>query len=247
MTTIKILQLNIWGGRLGQQVINLINEQKPDIVCLQEVTRTAGGNAFLVTDIEEINESCNYPHLDYTAQFQYNLQKRKAEGGLAILSTLPFANTTSFFTRGEYVDDFDLSDTDYNIRALQHVAVVLENGKTVHILNHHGHHLPNHKQGDEETLRQCQMIVDYVMTLDGPAVLCGDFNLIPTSASLEKINTILSNHALITQATTTRTNLTHKTEVCDYIFTSPELETANFQILDDIASDHKALTIEIKL
>ena len=88
------------------------------------------------------------------------------------------------------------------------------------------------------------MIVDYIDKLKGPIVLCGDFNLKPESESLELINAKLVNHAKERGVLTTRTPLTYKTEVCDYIFTSPNIQVKDFQILDDIASDHKALLIE---
>lgn len=114
----------------------------------------------------------------------------------------------------------------------------------MHVLNHHGHHVPNHKNGDQETVRQCQMIVDYIEKLEGSVALCGDFNLQPESESLELINVKLFNHAKEHGVLTTRTPLTYKTEVCDYIFTSLDIKVKDFQILDDIASDHKALVVE---
>lgn len=89
------------------------------------------------------------------------------------------------------------------------------------------------------------MIVEYIKKLDGPVVLCGDFNLKPKSESLELINKILINHAKERGVITTRTPLTHKTEVCDYIFTSPDIDVKEFQVLDDIVSDHKALVVVI--
>ena len=99
--------------------------------------------------------------------------------------------------------------------------------------------------GDSETFRQCTMIADYVKTLEGEVVLAGDFNLAPESESLELLNSILINHAKESGVTTTRTPLTHKTEVCDYIFTSKGLTPSNFKVLTDIASDHAALVIEV--
>lgn len=239
----KILQLNVWGGKLEKQIVDLLNREDADVVCLQEVIDMTGHDSFLFEDLGEIRSKTGYEYFSFNAQFGYNFMNRKAKSGLVIFSKVPFLETDSLFTRLEYIDDFDIADTDYNIRSLQRGT--LENlGRAVHILNHHGHHVPDHKNGNEETMRQCKMIVDYVEKLDGPVVLCGDFNLTPESESLELINKVLVNHAKERGVLTTRTPLTHKTEVCDYIFTSPDLEIKNFQVLDDIASDHKALTIE---
>ena len=244
MSYMKILQLNTWGGRLGKQIVELLKKEQADVVCLQEaIEMLPSGNSFLFEDLEEIRTKTGYEHVHFVPQFGYNMMNRKAKSGLAILSNVPFEETDVVFTRLEYVDDFDIIDTDYNIRSLQRITVEYAERK-LHILNHHGHHVPTHKDGDEETMRQCQMIVEYISGLEGPVVLCGDFNLAPGSESLEQINKVLVNHAKERGVLTTRTPLTHKTEVCDYIFTSPDIEVSDFQVLDDIASDHKALTIE---
>jgi endonuclease/exonuclease/phosphatase family metal-dependent hydrolase len=239
----KIFQLNIWGGKLGKQIVDLINKEDADIVCLQEVIEVPGSESFLVEDLDEIRKKTGYPHYHFNPQFGYKLMNRTAKSGLAILSKIPFMETDAIFTRLKYIDDFDILDTDYNIRSLQRVTVE-KDGNRLHVLNHHGHHIPEHKNGDDETVRQCKMIVDYMKKLEGPIVLCGDFNLSPESESLEQINAVLINHAKERRILTTRTPLTHKTEVCDYIFTSPDIEVKDFQVLDDIASDHKALTID---
>jgi endonuclease/exonuclease/phosphatase family metal-dependent hydrolase len=160
------------------------------------------------------------------------------------MSRFPSINKNTVFTRGDYNATLDLVDGDYNMRNLQHVELD-NNGKPLHILNHHGHHVKQHKNGNDETLRQCGIIAEYIKNLKGGIVLTGDFNLAPESESLEKLNDILINHSKLSGVTTTRTLLTDKTEVCDYIFTSRELPTNNFRIISEIVSDHAALVIEI--
>lgn len=241
----KILQLNIWGGKLGKQIIDLLQREQADVVCFQEAIALPGGRTFLLEDINEIQQKTGYEYSYFSPQFGFNFMNRQAQFGLAILSKQPFSKTNHVFTRLEYVDTFDFLEKDYNIRGLQHVALE-HNDQPLHILNHHGHHVPSHKDGDEETMRQCKMIADYIEKLEGEKVLCGDFNLAPDSESLEQITDVLINHAKAYGIITTRTPLTQKTEVCDYIFTSPDLEVRHFQVLDDIASDHKALTIEVE-
>jgi len=239
----KILQLNIWGGRLGSQIIELINKEKPDMVCLQEVIDIKGEGGFFFTELNKIKLDTGFDYCDFAPSFGFNLMKRKAQFGLATLSTLPFTKTTTVATGLEYEDDFDVLDSDYNIRTLQH-TVVEYSGQLLHLLNHHGHHVPGHKDGDAETMRQCKLIADYVTGLEGQVVLCGDFNLNADSDSLEQVNIKLTNHVKEKNILTTRTNLTHKTEACDYIFTNSKIEVKEFKVSDDIVSDHKALIIE---
>lgn len=240
----KILQLNIWGGKLGKQIIELLNREQADIVCLQEVVELKGGDSFFVTTLAEIASATEYPYVFFSSSFSFKHMNRKALWGNAILSKTPFVTEDAFFTRGAFSDDFDTQGGDYNMRILQRVLIEID-GRQVHILNHHGHHLDEHKRGDEETVRQCKMIVDYVNKLEGNVVLAGDFNLTPDSESLEQINAVLKNHCIENKITTTRTSLTYKVEVCDYIFTSAGLTTKNFEVSDDIVSDHSALCIEL--
>lgn len=234
----------MWGGRLGKQIIELLLREDADIICLQEAIVIPGGNSFVFDHLEDIQTKAGYPHCDFLPQFGYKVMKRHAKSGMAILSKVAPIVTDGIFTRLEYMDDFDFIDTDYNIRSIQRATFEYGDQK-LHVLNHHGHHVPDHKDGNDETLRQCKMIVEYIASLEeGSIVLCGDFNLIPESESLEQINEVLINHAKEHGIITTRTPLTHKIEVCDYIFTSSNLQVTNFQVLDDIVSDHKALTIE---
>ncbi len=241
----KILQLNIWGGRLGRVISDLLVRENPDVVCLQEAIAIPGGKSILFEDVEEIQAHTGYEHAYMTPSITFNLMRRKAEWGNCVLSKHPFVETNEQYTYLEHVDDYDhLEISDYNSgRALQHVVVEGDAGP-VNILNHHGYHINEHKNGNDETLRQCKLIADYAKSLTGPVVLCGDFNLVATSSSLEQINAVLVNHVKERGVISTRTPLTYKTEACDYIFTSPDIEVKNFQVLDDIVSDHKALTVE---
>lgn len=241
----KILQLNTWGGKLGRNITELLKRENADVVCMQEVIDIPGGESYFFEDLQELKKGAGYSYIHSSPTKEFNLMNRRATWGDAILSRLKFTGSEIIRTYLEKIEDFDfLTDRDYNAgRALQRVSVKTANG-LLHVLNHHGHHLRGHKNGDEETMRQCGMIVDYIKKLDGPVVLCGDFNLVPSSPSIELINKILVNHVKERGIVTTRTPLTHKTEACDYIFTSPDIEVKNFQVLDDIVSDHKALTIE---
>ncbi len=237
------MQLNVWGGRLGKQIQNLIDQEKPDVICLQEAVSIKGGsNGGWFLTVDEIKRLYKMS-LAYSPVISFSFMRRNAEFGNAILTKAKLVNQNTVFTRLEYKKDFDFENDDYNIRNLLHV-VVDNKGKDLHILTHHGHHVPNHKKGNEETLRQCNQIAEYIKGLRGEIILTGDFNLEPNSESMEKINKILRNLAIETQLTTTRTPLTHKTEVCDYIFVNEEVRVKSFNALDDVVSDHKALILE---
>lgn len=94
-------------------------------------------------------------------------------------------------------------------------------------------------------MRQTKQIADFASALEGKVVLTGDFNLAPHSKSIEQINSVLRNLCIENEAETTRTFLTHKKEVCDYIFVNEKVEVTKFKVLDDLASDHCALVATI--
>ena len=241
----KLMQLNVWGGRLEKQIQNLIAQEKPDIICLQEAVSIKGGsNGGWFLTVDEIEQLYDM-NLAYSPVISFSFMRRKAEFGNAIFTKDKILDKNTVFTRLEYKKDFDFESDDYNIRNLLHITIDNKE-KQIHILTHHGHHVPNHKKGDEETLRQCSQIAEYIKCLQGEIILTGDFNLEPDSESIEQINKILRNLPLEARLTTTRTPLTHKTEVCDYIFVNDEVDVKGFKVLDDIVSDHKALVLEFQ-
>jgi endonuclease/exonuclease/phosphatase family metal-dependent hydrolase len=242
---VKLIQLNEWGGRLGGQIADLLRDQSADIVCLQEAVDAKGDAALSITT-SELKEKLGYSHAFSSPVFSFNLMNKKATFGNAILSKHSLIETNTIFTNLEYTEDFDFDTHDYNVRNLQHVVIEVGERK-LHVLNHHGHHVHQHKNGDGQTLRQMKQIVQYISSLEGPVVLCGDFNLVSTSESIGVINDMLRNLSAEHKLTTTRTQFTFKKEVCDYIFVNDEVTVHSFKALDELVSDHKALLLEFDI
>lgn len=241
----KLLQLNAWGGRLDKQVANLLKDQAADIVCLQEAISTKGDGALAVT-IEKLRDYADYPSVFHSPMFSFRLMNKNAHFGNTILSKLQFVDTSVVFTNLVYKSDFDFDSDDYNIRNFQH-AIIDVGDKKLHVLNHHGHHVQQHKNGDSETLRQMNQIAEYIKPLEGPVILTGDFNLAPTSESIGILNDMLRNLSIEYGLETTRTLFTPKSEVCDFIFVNESVTVNEFAALDDLVSDHKALLLDFSI
>ncbi len=242
----KLIQLNIWAGRLEKQIAGFLEEQQPDIACLQEAISIKGNGAIFV-GFEALQQCWRKPtHAFHTPMFSFKFMNRIASFGNGIISTLPFTDQEALYTNLEPKEAFDFDMPDYNVRNLQHVRLDID-GKKLHILNHHGHHIPEHKNGDESTMRQMRQIRDYINKLDGSIILTGDFNLSPHSKSLQLINRKLDNLSVKYKLETTRNELTHKKEVCDYIFVNDQVKVKNFVASDALISDHKALILEFDI
>jgi len=235
----------MWNGRLGKQVIEFINAEKPDFVCLQEVLSLPGGAAgWFLTPIEDLQAAVGM-ELTYAPFLDFHFMNRTAEIGIAVLSALPVASQSITFTGRQFIKDFDSLESDGNARNLLHTTFD-SNGEALHVLTHHGHYTPGSKDGDEETMRQCGIIADYVAKLDGKVVLTGDFNLEPHSPSLEKINAALHNATIDYGLKTTYSKFGRLGMTCDYIFTNDAVKVLNFAMSDELLSDHAALVMEFE-
>ena len=242
----KLLQLNAWGGRLEPQIGDLLKTENPDIVCLQEAISFRKDGSGLFITIENIQENYDLPFMGFGPVFSFNYMKGTAQFGNCILSRFPIKKTEVIFTHQEHKDNFMWQEDSSNMRNFVHAEVQI-NGRTCHIITHHGFWILEHKNGNQETLKQTKMIADYIGELSGPTILTGDFNLVPQSPSLQQLNKLLTNLCITHKLKTTRTNLTYKTETCDYIFVNDEVNVDNFQALEKVVSDHKALSLEFNL
>lgn len=245
MNNMKIISANVWGGRLESQILSFVREQQPDILCLQELIDIKGGKSAMFASLEEIQEAAQAEYTFMSPVFSMNYMTRKADFGNCIISKYPIVNKKTIFTGKEYAEDFDFLHRNADMRNLQLADIQTPDGEIVHVLNHHGHHINQHKNGDAETMRQCGIIASEITKLNGKVVVCGDFNLAPHSESLEQINALLTNLPVKNKLVTTRNQLTHKSEVCDYIFVSEDVSVDSFEASEEIISDHKALIAKL--
>lgn len=241
----KLIQLNMWGGRLEGVLRDFFSKQSPDILCLQEAVSYQKGDAGFMLPVERIQEICSLPYMVFGPVFSFNLMQATASFGNCILSKYPIQKSEILFTNLEHKENFDFNEHDGNVRNFVHASIEIA-GKTYELVTHHGYHIPDHKNGTKETIEQMRQLAEYVKQLEGPTILTGDFNLAPSSESLKELNNILTNLPVSHKLKTTRTPLTHKTEVCDYIFINDGIGVHKFSTSDEMISDHKALILEFE-
>jgi endonuclease/exonuclease/phosphatase family metal-dependent hydrolase len=241
----KLIQVNIWGGRISGRLLDFIKEEKPDILCLQEVISYDSGESILFAPLEEIQKISNLNHVAFGAKISFNYMLGQAKFGNAILSRYPITEEAIEFTNLEFTEGFNFEQHDYNVRNLVRTKLVTDVG-AVNVLTHHGHHVPYHKDGNEETSRQMQQVASHIKDLDGPIILTGDFNLSPNSKSLDVFNNLV-NLPTKYDLKTTRNILTNKSEVCDYIFVNKDVVVKSFVASEKVVSDHQALILEFDI
>lgn len=255
----KILSLNTWGGRAGQEELLVFfkkqAEERVDIFCLQEMWRapykhlegiSAGGLAIshddVMTDgVQKIQEALP----DFRCYFRpHHLD----DYGLAMyvrkdIEVIEEGEVFVYKTR----DFIPVGDVGGHARNIQYITIQSEQRKLT-VINFHGLWNGKGKTDSEDRLVQSDKIVTFLRNLTNPFVLMGDFNLLPDTESIKRIEetpakNLIREYGVIS----TRTSLYSKPEkFADYCIISKELEVGDFKVLPDEVSDHAALLLELR-
>ena len=246
----KIISLNTWSGRAGKE--NLLNffrkHREVDIFCLQEVWEGGDdevpkwGEGIDTKMLSNISSNLtNYswffrPHywdLYGLALFVKNDLKIKEEGDIFV-----------FKQRENTHDGFDVN----HARNIQYVTVDTQNGP-ITILNFHGLWSGGTKEDTQERITQSDNIVKFLKNISNPYVLTGDFNLLPQTESLKKLEE-LGMRNLIKEFNIVSTRSSHYTKpvrFADYTLVSRDIKVNEFKVLPDEVSDHLAMYLDFEI
>ncbi len=243
----KLLQINVWMGRLSRQLATLIERENPDIITAQEVFSSDGmvglpDNTFHILDI--MKQSGRYEHSYFSPFYEAEYAGVTVGCGNAILSKQPFATQDTFFTHGELAAYDKAAVFESNIRNAQHVTIELPGKQLLHIINHHGYWEPD-PVGSEKSVRSMQVVVDAIQKLSGAIVFAGDLNVNPNTPAMQLFDGLLED-------LTGRHNITNTMSILgklqgvapDHILVNGAVHTQDFRVLDDLASDHLPLVLE---
>ncbi len=256
---LKLLSYNILVnqyGRKRQETIDMIRQEKPDVVFIQEIN---------LLDRKILNKSLRdiYPYQLWSEKFEtYN-------GGV-ILSRIPFQLRENYNIQTVYMKG--------HIN-LNH-AVIKFNGQDVHLFNCHlynsgtaflrlffGHLSPSQfrEQSKIEFNRhntEAAKIAEQVLPLNAPVILAGDFNDTPNSAAYRlfsyKLQNAFSKGGWGLGTTfgyqSLRRTLPDKLKFLnfdflriDHIFCSKSFKVHSAKILQFESSDHRPQIVQIEL
>lgn len=251
MNSIKILQLNVWGGRIKDGLTNFIKEGNYDLICLQEAvwdrnhTKTL---EYFMDTVDKIKEESNFKYDTRSSQFGISILNNiiHYESGNAILSKIPFKHSEEKILHGEYRFATNLDQYEQAVKHNLYTAqkVILENGLTV--INYHGYWQKD-PLGNETSVQCMRSVADMARNEDLPVVICGDLNVIPEAKAMRELD-FLRDLTAIHHIPTTLRNIRFKKNVpCDHILISNDLSYQDFTVIDAPVSDHRALTVQINL
>lgn len=173
------------------------------------------------------------------------------EQGNYTLSKYKMLSTSNIFYHqhyGEFVDTANFRVDDHP-RAFTKCILEVE-GKRLLIIHVHGIWTED-KLGDDRTRSQVQTIIDEVEKYSLPVIIAGDFNLLPSSPSIQIFNEHFRNLIMEGDISSTRPSfddgLDQGDVVCDYIFVNDKVKVSSFQVVSSTISDHFPLILEFEI
>lgn len=250
---LKFVCLNLWlGGKLFPQIINFLNQEKPDILVAQEVYNAkipGREDRFYSTEI--LKKNCGFS-FDFFSPACIDVRPEgKIENGNVILSKFPITKTKTVFFDvpfGERTDVEGGSDYSMTPRNLQCAEIQFDK-KKLNVFNTQG--IWGLDGADNERrLKMSETIVNEVGNLEN-VILAGDFNLKPNTKTIENIGNHLRNVFQNELSTTfnmkQKTNPGYATAVVDMIFTSNDLKVIDKKCPQVDISDHLPLVVTFDL
>lgn len=247
----RLISLNSWGGRVGKPFLDFVREHSDvGLFCFQEVWN--GGHHMTKKSAAGVPMSDVIPELygvigailsDHVGFFSPMLHDFY---GLALYvkKSIAVVGSGELFVYKEkgYISEQDIAN---HARTIQYVTLETESGLRT-VINFHGLWNGGGKGDHEDRLLQSDNIISFLKTLSHPYILVGDFNLLPETESLKKLEqfglrNLIKEHGV----TSTRTSLYKKEHrFADYTLVSEGITVNKFQVLPDEVSDHSPMYLD---
>lgn len=145
-----------------------------------------------------------------------------------------------------YRDGIELLANDITTipRNLQYISFTVNNNN--YLISHfHGIWYPKTKIDTTDRVKLVQKIKEFLSKSEARKILCGDFNLLPTTKSMkileEGMVNLISKYAI---KTTRNKHYKRKEKHADYVLVSPNTIVEQFTVIDKLVSDHLPLLLK---
>lgn len=248
MSKINFIQLNIYKGKYLDEAVDFLKNESPDVIALQEVTK--GGSNFYKdkkADLFEILKSKLGMRGVYDCVLKFR-QYPEACFGNAVLTRFPILSSKVVVLRDSGPVDYSgkeegdlVKDRPFVSRHLIDVLVDID-GNKVHAISVHGAWTAP-PVDTEETLRQAQIIVDHIKSLEEePFIMGGDLNAITGSRVIDMISAVSNNLMVGSGIAQTTHPEVHKISprgfLVDYVFASNHFKKISVSSPVVTISDH---------
>ena len=254
----KLITLNTWGGKLYDPLLDFVRHaaEDTDVFCFQEMYQ-APSDRIISRDMHSdiygeiatnLKNHRGYfaPHLegyDLNGKVDFPLK-----AGLAIFIKKDI-NVNECDDLPVYGSGLEILD-DGGIRAiprnLQYISFRAK-GKNYLAAHFHGIWYPKTKVDSDDRINQSVKIKEFLSERSEEKILCGDFNLLPTTQSMLILEEGMINLIKKHEIKTTRNKYYEREEkYADYVLVSPEIISRQFIAMDALVSDHLPLLLEFE-
>ncbi|MEN9622056.1 MAG: hypothetical protein RLZZ67_490 [Candidatus Parcubacteria bacterium] len=237
----KLITLNTWGGRINQPLLQFIkNNNNVDIFCFQEMNNGATED---MMDSPQEEDKNLFTHIQEILPYFTGYFSPQVPGtGHAIFIKKEF--NVDHVEFHHILDEHEITNMpDPFPRILQSIHL---KDNQLSVYNFHGVPKDGKKDNPVRDL-QTTRVLDIINKDTNPKIIVGDFNLNPDTRAIATFEAIFTNQIKKSSYITTRSHYYEKLEdfpFADYIFTSPEIQVNQFQVLNEEVSDHLPLLLD---
>lgn len=248
---IKVLQRNVWFKERVENLITVIKELNPDIICCQEITIGSWFND--KRDVAQFiaQELGYYYYFSNAHKYEYPITPLWEENywGNAIFSKFPIIDSYDF----PLINPEDLNDHPYERRTCAVARIQIENSILTVATTH-----KSYSSGfieDQDKIAETKKIINFIEKEKWNLILTWDFNLAPDSDSVRMILQYLQHVGPdCSQSTWTTKPFSfmgfEENELkwrLDYIFVSKKIKVLSSTIIPTEYSDHLPIFAECEL
>lgn len=257
----KLVQINAWQGRVSGALARFIEQEKPDIICMQEAYIPSEDVIPALADqynfLEKIRKASGLENEFFAKGWNFMLGTNIIEAGSVILSRFPISDHQEFHPFNHHYTAEGRHNHLRNAQAWQACTLTLPNGQALSLSNYHGY-IDDvdgvHGMGTERTVEVMRKVADRLEPLPRPLIFAGDLNIWPESPAFREFDKlgltdlgekfgIRGTLSPIHRASDADKDISTP----DHVLVSPEIRVQKFTVSDEIVSDHKALILEFEI
>lgn len=252
----KLISLNTWGGKLYQPLIEFVvaNAETTDIFCFQEVYFSENYHPEIPWIRTNLASELQGALPGFSMTERLAVQKNGAAESDAKIGEAIFvkdsANVTGSGGFHTYQEDGESAREKIEAASGNFQFVALESGSEAYVIgNVHGLWFPGPKFDTAKRIEQSVRLKKAMEVSRGKKILCGDFNLQPSTESVGILDSGMRD--LITEYHIAKTRSRYYEDmekyhdyIADYMFVSSDVRVADFKVLPDEVSDHLPLVLE---
>ena len=256
----RLISLNMWGGKLYEPLIAFVKKEAAttDLFCFQEVYFSETPRPDIPWVRADLAVQLTKALPDFSmigrlaAEGSYvrdETANKDVRTGEAMFIKKPLSVTESggfhTYTEDRESEKEKIAEITGNFQ----FAKVKADDEAYLIGNVHGIWLPGSKSDTVKRIEQSSRVDAALEKFHGKKVLCGDFNLEPTTRSIGILDADLRDLIKEYKIKTTRNHYyadmkKYSDYIADYMFVSSDVQVVDFKVLPDEVSDHSLLLLE---